>query len=200
MWRRVTAIGLAASALLLGVTSPAKANDIREYTIAVPCASPDPSDTTGTVRVYLNYLQDYTPNPDKVRPLYFVIQNRFNHTMRVTGFTHFSRAGVQNWWFNDEPVLSIPNADGTHQAGNLNIPSNPFYTGQNGAGALPWRGTSSGQGSLNRVYRPQNSLALVGTYSPINNPWWTEARNDGPYFQLSYYVQGDWARCDIFYP
>lgn len=186
---------------------------ISQFTTYTECSSPDPSDTSGVMRFYVTWLRDTTPNPDKVRPIAFVLQNGFNHTVGVNSIVHYSRAGVQNWFTNNDNgfVLTTPNAQGQQQAGNF-WNSAGGQNNQEAVGSLPARPLNSSDRTGNKwtVHRPQwngnasaygnSDASRVDTYSPYNSPWWTELRNDGPYFLAYYYVQGDYSTCAGWYP
>lgn len=189
---------LAATAGLIIATPQASHAVITTVTEATDCSSPDPSDTTGTIRIYLTYQRDTAPNPDKVRLVYFVIQNRFNHTMRVESpVYHYIQSGNNDWWTNDDVVLTTSAGSPEHQVGNYDNGTHSL----NGPGALPWREAwEGGQGIFNSLNRPQWDTADVGTYSPLHHPWWNSITNTGPYLWVPYYVQGDYSACTAWYP
>jgi len=173
------------------------------------CSSPDPSDTTGVMRFYVTWLRDTAPTPDKVRPIYFVLQNGFNHTVGVDIINHYPQAGTSNWYTNNSFVLTTPDASGSQQAGNF---QNTYNNTEEGVGSLPARPLAQDRtGNKWTVHRPQwngwqdtywgnNDPTKVATYSPYNVPWWTNLRNDGPYFLAYYHVQGTYSTCDGWYP
>ena len=205
----LAAFGLAAGVTTISAT-PAAANDIRVFTTSVDCPTPDTSDTSGVFRIYVRWLRDLTVNPDKVRPLFFMFQNRYNHTSEVRHFGHFDEPGSQNWYRTGNPfVLTVPEPDGSHQAFNLWY-GDTGWDYQNRAPdpgevsdptALPIEATST----LNKVYRGPNKYTsqndtLVSSFTNNAQPWWTALENDSPYFLVTFYVQGDVATCGGWYP
>jgi hypothetical protein len=209
MKRRLLALvtTMLASISLVLFATPASANDIRIFTTYTECGTPDPADTSGTIRIYVRWLRDLTPNPDRVRPLAFTVQNRFNHTTGVTGVSHYSRAGVVNSWMdsivnNGQVVLTVPSTSGSHQFGTR--------WAQNEPGVDTMQDEINFHSSMPYNTDISNGLFIsnqVGPYSSpdarwVNNnqPWWTELRNDGPYFLVSYLVQGDYSACGGWYP
>ena len=182
---------------------------ITQYTT---CTTPDPVAIQGTMRFYVTYLRDTAPNPDKVRAVFFVLQNGFNHTVGVDIINHLVNGGTNQWYTNNSFVLTTPAQNGTQQAGNW---QNSVPAGQNteeGRGSLPARVLNPNDRTGNKwtVHRPQwngdvsalgnDDPLAVATYSPYNQPWWTPITNNGPYFLAYYHSQGHYATCDGWYP
>lgn len=190
-----SAFGLAASASATGPVR--RQNTILRLVDESPCFNWEAAGfSTGYFQMYVDYLIDTTPTPNKVRPLYFSIVNHTNHTAQVNQFRHYYASGALNWWSNAPFVITAEGTGSTQGAGNL----------QNGTddGVLPWDPDFTGVGGFsNKIHRPANSAStgvnVVSTYSPKLEPWWKPERTDGPIMLVDITSQGYRSTCFMFY-
>lgn len=192
--------------------SPASANDVHAYSSATDCNPSNPNDMIGKPRVYLRYLQDYTPNPDKARLMFFTIANGTNHTMAVNNFEHHNSSGAVDWYMQGSFVLTTPNQAGQHTAGNVwaqNVPGYETWEAEQDAwNALPSRPSSQPNdpgGFDYGIYRNNGSWwnyerPRVAYWAPWNAPWWNTVKATGPYLRMVYTIQGQQSICNIWYP
>lgn len=216
-WRYKIGVLLAGLAVVGVATVPADAatpkskppvikpqNDIVRATASTSCNQWD-GVASGYYTIYVDRLIDFTPSPDKTRPLYVSVVNHYNHTAQVNQLRYyFNNGSTVQWWTNSGGWVNTAEGSGpTQGAGNTNQYG---YSGQ-----LPYDpdvemgrdGNGNPYGGLhNTISRPASSAGFydfVNSYSPKYIPWWYDRDADGPVFVLDATIQGVRATCTFLF-
>jgi hypothetical protein len=210
---RLTAL-LSVIALCIGgllLAAPAQAAPFVGKVDAKNCYQWDDAGyTTGYIRISTASYRDDGPSPDKVRLVYFAIENHTTNTASVQ-IRHYRSIGpdVINWWapsVNGQASGSFVLPSNTN-AGNF--PPGHYWPGENGWDtqynrALPARASGSARpdlaGSYNyNIYRPANGSTAVAQYSPYNEPWWDFATPAKQALSFRVVINGYASTCVLYY-